>query len=191
MKHPKCLFHRKYVCGKMVSIDDHVASTWKWVMDGEGVATEKVDGVCCAIINGRLHKRMNRKIAEALGLPIADPDPMKKRWDVWVEVDQTGLEDRWLMRAYRNTPWCREDGTYEAVGLHFKGNPYGLDDDFLEKHGRIKHYPERTFEGIREYLRTHEIEGLVFWRGEEVGCQICREDFNFEWPVTQRGQDHD
>lgn len=183
MKHPKCLFRRQFVNGRQASIDDHVSNTFKWVMNGEGVATEKVDGMCCAIIDGKLHRLMNRKIAESLGVTYVDPDPMKKRWDVWVEVDETELDGRWLYRAFVNTPWCREDGTYEAVGPHFKGNPYGLDDDFLERHGRIKHDVPRTFEGIKDYLRTHEIEGLVFWRGQEVGCQICRKDFGFEWPV--------
>lgn len=183
MKHPKCLFRRQFKNGKQFTIDDHVSNTFKWVMDGDGVATEKVDGMCCAIIDGKLHRLMNRKIAESLGVAYVDPDPMKKRWDVWVEVDETELDGRWLYRAFVNTPWCREDGTYEAVGPHFKGNPYGLDDDFLERHGRIKHDVPRTYEGIKEYLRTHEIEGLVFWRGKEVGCQVCRKDFGFPWPV--------
>ena len=189
MKHPKCLFRRQFVNGRQASIDDHVSNTFKWVMNGEGVATEKVDGVPCAIIDGKLHRQMSRKLAMAMGIPFTDPDPVKKRWDVWVEVDRSDPAEKWFWRAYLNTPWCREDGTYEAVGPHFKGNPYGLDEDFLERHGRIKHDVPRTFEGIKDYLRTHEIEGLVFWRGQEVGCQICRKDFGFEWPVKGDSND--
>jgi hypothetical protein len=83
-----------------------------------------------------------------------------------------------------NTPWVNEDGTYEAVGLHFQRNPYKLDDDFLERHGRIriKDCP-RDFDGIREYLRTHNIEGIVFHRGNGEMCKIRRKDFGFKWPV--------
>ena len=37
-------------------------------------------------------------------------------------------------------------------------------------------------EGLREYLRTHNIEGLVFWKDGEPQCKIKRSDFGFKWP---------
>jgi len=78
----------------------------------------------------------------------------------------------------------RTDGTYEAVGLHFQGNPYGLDEDFLERHGRIKIKDcPRTFDGIREWLRVHPVEGIVFWLDGEPKCKIKRSDFGFKWPT--------
>lgn len=39
----------------------------------------------------------------------------------------------------------------------------------------------RDFEDIKEYLRTHMIEGIVFHRGNGEMCKIKRTDFNFEW----------
>ena len=53
----------------------------------------------------------------------------------------------------------------------------------LKKHGKriVKDAP-RTFEGLREYLRTHNIEGLVFWKGGEPQCKIKRSDFGIKWP---------
>ena len=50
------------------------------------------------------------------------------------------------------------DGTYEAIGPHFQSNPYKLTYDVLVRHGReiVKDVP-RSFEGLREYLRDHEI----------------------------------
>lgn len=40
----------------------------------------------------------------------------------------------------------------------------------------------RTYEGIREYLETHYIEGIVFYRGTCAEmCKIKRSDFGFEW----------
>ena len=75
------------------------------------------------------------------------------------------------------------DGTYEAIGPHFQSNPYKLTYDVLVRHGReiVKDVP-RSFEGLREYLRDHEIEGLVFWRNGEPQCKIKRSDFGFTWP---------
>lgn len=50
----------------------------------------------------------------------------------------------------------------------------------LKKHGKriVKDAP-RTFEGLREYLRTHNIEGLVFWKGGEPQCKIKRSPSSF------------
>ena len=54
----------------------------------------------------------------------------------------------------------------------------------MERHGRIviKDFP-RDFEGMREYFRTHEIEGVVFHRGNGEMCKIKRSDFGFKWPT--------
>jgi hypothetical protein len=94
-------------------------------------------------------------------------------------------EHKWYVNAYNNTP-SRPDGTYEAIGKHFQGNPYGLSDDILEPHGAHIIEVERTFEGIKEYLRTHNIEGIVFWKDGEPKCKIKRSDFGFEWPARVR-----
>ena len=154
------------------------------------MATEKVDGAACAVINGRLWKRYDAKKGKT---PPADaiaccpsPDPVTGHWPHWVLVDAHNRADRWFVRAYINTPWIEDwdDWTFEAVGVHFQGNPYGLDDDFLEPHGRIKIKDcPRSFEGIREWLRVHEVEGIVFWEGGEPRCKIKRSDFGFPWPV--------
>lgn len=39
----------------------------------------------------------------------------------------------------------------------------------------------RSFEGIRDYLQEHYIEGIVFWRNGEPRCKIKRSDFGFKW----------
>ena len=74
-----------------------------------------------------------------------------------------------------------EDGTYEAIGLHFHGNPYKLKVDTLVRHGFDFIIVERTFEGIRDYLKQHKIEGIVFWKDGKPWCKIKRTDFGFEW----------
>lgn len=189
MKKIPTLFEREYGDdGRIVAVKPIAHPGCEWVLEGEGEATEKVDGACCAIINGRLWKRFDakpgRKIQPGAIPCITRADPITGHWPHWAMVDAKSKGDKWFVEAWANTPWAKEDGTYEAVGVHFQSNPYGLDADFLERHGRIKIKDcLRTFEGIREYLRTHEIEGIVWHRGNGEMCKIKRRDFGFEWPV--------
>lgn len=168
----------------------------EWVLDGIGEATVKVDGAACAIINGVFYKRYDARNGKPIpngAIPCqAQPDPVTGHFPCWVKVDPRRAGDKWFINAWNNTPWIGDsleeaDGTYEAVGLHFQGNPYGLDDDFLEKHGRIKIKDlDRSYTGIKEWLRTHEEEGIVFWRNGKPGCKIKRSDFGFEWAVKDK-----
>ena len=191
MKKIPTLFEREYGDdGGVIAVKPIVRSGLGWVLDGEGEATEKVDGACCAIINGRLWKRFDakpgRKIPQGAIPCITRADPITGHWPHWVLVDTKSSGDKWFVEAYKNSPWCREDGTYEAVGIHFQSNPYGLDADFLERHGRIKIRDcPRDFDGIREYLRTHDIEGIVWWKDGEPQCKIKRKDFGFPWPIKE------
>ena len=52
MKKIPTLFERIYENHKVVGITDKVAPSMEWVLQGEGVATLKIDGSCCAIIDG-------------------------------------------------------------------------------------------------------------------------------------------
>ena len=56
-----------------------------------------------------------------------------------------------------------------------------VDGEFTHGKRIVKDAP-RTFDGLREYLRTHNIEGLVFWKDGEPQCKIKRSDFGFKWP---------
>lgn len=96
--------------------------------------------------------------------------------------------DKWFVAAGDNSSVWGKDGTYEAVGPHFQGNPYDLPRDYLIAHGSYVKDVPRSFEGIREYLRTHKLEGLVFWRDGEPQCKIKRTDFGFPWPVKEDDQ---
>ena len=189
MKKIPTLFEREFDDGgKLKRVLETPKPGFEWVFDGEGVATEKVDGACCAIIGGKFYKRFDakegRKIPDGAIPCMPMRDPYTGHWPHWLPVDFERGGDKWFVAAYKNSPWITEDGTYEAVGPHFQNNPYGLDEDCLEKHGRIviRDCP-RTFEGIREYLRTHEIEGICFWRDGKPMCKIKRSDFGFKWPV--------
>ena len=182
------LFKRKFVGGHIVECMPIVTPGCEWVIMGEGVATEKIDGACCALINSILYKRYDAKHGKTPprgAIPCQpEPDPVTGHWPHWARLSDPYGADKWFIRAWTNTTWANEDGTYEAVGPHFQSNPYGLDEDFLERHGRIK-IPNcpRDYNGIKKWLSEHEVEGIVFHRGNGDMCKIKRTDFGYEWPI--------
>lgn len=191
MKKIPTLFEREYANHRVVGITDKVCPGMEWVLEGEGTATVKIDGSCCAIINGVLYKRYDAKKGKnppAGAIPCCEPDPVTGHWPHWVKVDNGNPGDKWFIEAYKCKEWSLDgqpldDGTYEAIGTHFQGNPYGYTIDVLVRHGEATIEVERTFDGIKEYLRTHTIEGIVFWKDGEPKCKIKRTDFGFDWPV--------
>ena len=188
MKKIPTLFKREFANHKVVGITDEVTPGMEWVLEGEGEATIKFDGACCAVINGIFYKRFDakkgRKIPEG-AIPCCEPDPITGHWPHWVKVDENNPADKWFIEAYNHALLLR-DGTYEAIGLHFQGNPYGLDKDILIRHGAGEMGDvARDFVSIREYLKTHIVEGIVFWKDGEPQCKIKRTDFGFEWPVKE------
>ena len=61
MKKIPTLFERVFENHKKVGILPNVTPGMEWVLEGEGIATEKMDGSCCAIINGVFYKRYDAK----------------------------------------------------------------------------------------------------------------------------------
>ena len=183
MKKIPTLFERKFQNHRVIGITDKVTEGLEWVLEGKGTATEKIDGSCTAIIDGVFYKRYDArkgKKAPKGAIPCCDPDPITGHHPHWVKVDENNPADKWFVNAYKNTPEI-VDGTYEAIGVHFQDNPYGLCDDILERHG-VKHIEvERSFEGIKKYLEENNIEGIVFWLDGEPKCKIKRSDFGFNW----------
>lgn len=191
MKKIPTLFERVYENHKVIDVLPKVTEGMEWVLDGEGVATVKFDGSCCAIINGEFYKRYDakkgRKVPEGAIKCQDEPDPITGHLPCWVKVDENKPEDKWFREAYYITSmWTNQgltlaDGTYEAVGVHFQGNPYNYKEDSLVKHGAEVIEVERTFEGIKKYLSENYIEGIVFWRDGQPQCKIKHSDFGFEW----------
>ena len=187
MKKMPTLFVREFGHrGNILRVTDKVTEGCEWVVNGEGVATEKLDGSCTALIDGKFYKRFDWKLGRKLpdgAIPCQESaDLVTGHFPHWVKVDPTNPADKWFWNAYINTPWAVEDGTYEAVGLHFQGNPYEMDDDFLEMHGRRKLYNvPRDYEGLRAYLKVNDIEGIVWHRGNGEMCKLKRSDFGYRW----------
>jgi len=195
MKKIPTLFQRVYdEKGRVIGITEEVTPGCEWVFNGEGVATIKWDGACCAILKKKFYKRYDAKRGKTPpegAIPCCDPDPVTGHWPHWVEVDPDNPADKWFAAAKENYVSLRKlkgapilSGTYEAIGEHFQGNPYKIQGDTLVPHGDDPIIlPERSFEGIRDYLSKNAIEGIVFWKGDKPRCKIKRKDFGLKWPV--------
>lgn len=188
MKKIPTLFERVYENHKVVGITDKATPGMEWALAGEGIATVKYDGSCCAIINGEFYKRYDAKH----GKPIPDgaikcqdePDPVTGHMPCWVKCDRNNPADKWFWAAYDSEfTFLKTDGTYEAVGIHFQGNPYDLDCDKLLRHGIAVIGSEliRSYDGIKQWLSENHEEGIVFWKDGEPRCKIKRSDLGFEW----------
>lgn len=195
MKKIPTLFKREFQDHNVISISPELSNPdLVWVLAGEGLATEKIDGACCAIIDGRFYKRYDAKknkkgvmkTPPANAIPCDDPDPVTGHWPHWLPIGENAPSDHWFIAAMQNTPGELADGTYEAVGPHFNSNPHRLEQDVLVRHGeKVIDLAERSFECIREYLATHNIEGIVFWKDGEPRCKIKRKDFGLKWPADE------
>ena len=192
MKKIPTLFEREFKDHKVVKVLPKVHPGMEWVLEGEGVATVKYDGSCCAVIDGEYYKRYDckkGKIPPEGFIPCCKPDTITGHWPGWVKVDEKNPADKWFVTAYEMTVMLENygmklsDGTYEAVGRCFQNNPYNFTSNKLIKHGKNIIEVERTFEGIKKYLSELSIEGLVLFRDGFLRCSIRRSDFGFEWPV--------
>ena len=193
MKKIPTLFTRVYENRKIIDILPEITPGCEEAFIN-GKATVKIDGSCCAIINGEFYKRYDAKKGKTPpegAIPCCDPDPITGHWPHWVKVNPDDPGDKWFVEAYKTTvfmyfnfiqePVC--DGTYEAIGKHFNGNPYNIEYDILSLHGTIEADVPRTFEGVKEWLKNNNEEGLVFWLNGKPVCKIKRSDFGLEWPV--------
>lgn len=188
MKKIPTLFERIYDNDKIVGITDHITPGCEEAFKN-GIATVKFDGACCAIMNGEFYKRYDCKKGKTPpegAIACCEPDPITGHWPHWVKVDFNNPADKWFYGAYIHSgSTLLSDGTYEAVGPHFQGNPYELYCEELVKHGDLIINVDRDFNSIKEYLEDHKIEGLVFWLNGEPVCKIKRSDFGFSWPCKK------
>ena len=177
------LFKREYKSTRLIFHEFSLGC--EWVFNGEGWPTVKIDGTACLISDGVLYKRYDAKKGKQPPenwIPCEEsPDPNTGHWPGWVPVGD-GPEDQWHREAFDHC--SKSDGTYELIGPKVQGNPYNLLCHHLVKHGQRIHDPiERTFEGIRAYLESSNIEGIVWYHPNGRMCKVKRKDFGFKWPV--------
>jgi len=154
-----------------------------WVLDGEGIATCKYDGSCCAVIDGLLYKRRVLKDgAEPLNsYRWVDTDLNTKKSIFWAPVDPDDPADQWHRYAFQSaTRW--DDGTYELVGPKVQGNPEKYPFHTLLLHKAAEEFADvpRSFLGLKEWLKPLDIEGLVFTHADGRRAKIKKKDFGLK-----------
>lgn len=188
MKKIPTLFERQFANHRVVGITDNVTPGMEWVLAGEGEATIKWDGSCCAVIDGVFYRRYDAKKGKKPpegAIPCGNPDPITGHHPHWVAVDWSNPADKWFVEAFNNSGFPKKNGTFEAVGPHFQGNPYNLSHDQLIRHGVHKVEVPRSLYGLRTFFESAYIEGIVFWKDGAPRCKIKRSDFGLDWPVTK------
>ena len=177
MKKIPTIFNRSYRAG-IVRVINMQYPKCDWVFNGDGVATRKWDGTCCMIDGGDFFKRRCVK----KGKPIPDEfdeesfDENTGKAFGWMPVTE---DDKWHMEAF----WPgMADGTYELVGPKVQGNVEKFATHTLIKHKRGHEYHGvlRTFDGIRDFMKDKDIEGIVFHRDNGQMAKIKKSDYGME-----------
>ena len=207
MKKIPSLFKRDYEGSRQVY--DEVVPGSEWVIEGQGIATELVDGEPCLIEGGRLFRKLtvtgelvrDGKTPDGWKASAEGPSPKTGRWPGWVPVGLSA-EDCHHREAvdlgevyYTVSPKERipmagpfhsaPDGTYELVGPKICGNPYRLSCHKLVLHGldRSRRVP-RTFIGLRNFFAVCPIKGIVWHHSDGRMVKVKRKDFGFSWPAS-------
>ena len=177
MKKMPTIFNRNYE-GKKPKVFNMQHPDCDWVFNGEGTATRKWDGTCCMIKDGDYFKRRCVKMGTYIPLDFIEEEFQEstgKRFG-WVPVTE---EDKWHMEI---NPAAYDDGTYELIGPKIQGNPEGYDRHVLVSHRWGKEYIGvlRTFDGIRDFMKDMDIEGIVFHHPDGRMARIKKSDYGME-----------
>lgn len=205
MKKIKSLFKRDYEGTHLVY--NHVVEGCEWVLYGEGEATQKYDGTCCAVMNKILYKRFDRKLNKSAGkrkraghsgpwniddfktAPVGwfeaqSWDAISGHWPGWLPVGY-GPEDKYFneaLDAYADQfDELPPNGTYELIGEKVNGNNEQINGHILIKHGEVSISGiadcPRDFQGIMHWLSDKDIEGIVWYHPDGRMCKIKKSDF--------------
>jgi len=167
-------------------VTPEVTAGCEWALAGEGVATRKYDGMCCAVIDGALWKRREVKLGKPVpaGFVQTDEDSVTGKKFGWLKVGD-GPDDKYFSEAVMHYETDFRDGTYELVGPKVQGNPEGYKERFILKHSEaalLRDVP-RTFHGIMLYLESGDVEGIVFHHEDGRMAKIKGKDFGIKRAV--------
>lgn len=191
------LFQRNYDGDRQVR--DEVVPGAEWVINGEGVATRKWDGLAVMHKDGQWFKRYDAKAFTMDGnirrnynrtppegfIPVQDPDPNTGHWPGWVPCDAGNPADKLLYETIaKHAGVTFGNSTYELVGpkIGTRGgaNPEKLADHFLIEHGAhmIGSVP-RTFDALKKWFADVDIEGIVWHHPDGQMVKIKKKDFGY------------
>lgn len=162
-----------------------------WVRDGEGWPTRKLDGMCCAVIDGVFVKRREIKKGkpEPDGFVLTELDETTGKRVGWVPVGD-GPEDKYFREAAEKILFPDDrDVTYELVGPKSQGNIEGFPSHTLVEHGceelrLLTEIVPRDFDGLRKWLAERPIEGIVWHHPDGRMAKIKGRDFGHWRPKS-------
>ena len=104
MKKIPTLFEREFENHRIIKILPNVRPDLAWVLNGEGVATIKWDGACCAVIGGVFYRRYDAKKGKTIP-PNAikcqeEADAVTGHLPCWVPCDRSASGDKWFWDAF-------------------------------------------------------------------------------------------
>lgn len=159
----------------------------EWVYDGSTVyyITQKFDGSSCAIIDGVLYKRYVSRYdghgPPPNSIPCDHRDPNIGEQPFWTTCDRGNSDDVYHFEAFdKQDSW--EDGTYELCGEKVKRNREQVaSGHVLIKHGSVvMQCNDLSYIGLKLYLATQDIEGLVIHSLDGRMCKIRQIDFGMQ-----------
>lgn len=179
MKKIISLFRRNYETDHLVR--DEIVLGAEWVSSGEGIPTQKFDGTCCMVREGKLYKRYDAKKGKQPpeGFePAQDEDAKTGHWPGWVPVGDSAA-DLYHREAFGAGDF--EDGTYELCGPKVQRNPENFEKHTLVRHG-AEVLPDcpRDFEGLKSYFQNHNMEGIVWHHPDGRMVKIKGRDFGIK-----------
>ena len=165
---------------------DEMSPGCEWISSPDAIATRKHDGTCCLVRDGRLYRRYEvkkgKKPPEGFE-PSQPPDENTGKQPGWLPVTDA-KQDRWHIEAADNAladGWMVPDGTYELVGPKVQGNPERYDTHRFLLHGceQLRDVPT-DFEGLRDWLSRHDVEGIVWHHHDGRMAKIKKKDFGLK-----------
>lgn len=192
MKKIPSLFQRPHDDPERLVIDQ-VTPGCEWVLKGEGVATAKLDGSACAVINGILYKRYDNSRLKGRDTRVQRTAPL----DDWIHCQDTNEKGKFIYWIpiknkdyYHQIAWAwaqgdLSDGTYELVGPDVQDNPHKFLYNCLIKHGAIQiscKYDLSSYDAIRKFLEQDtDYEGIVWHHPDGRMAKITKKKFGIPW----------
>lgn len=160
----------------------------EWVINGEGVATRKYDGMCCMVRDHKLYKRCEVKEGRATPADFeqVDFDPETGKAYGWVQVGW-GSEDKYFREAIEKhganpDKVSLADGTYELLGPKVQGNSENFSKHLLKKHSLATELEDvpTDYDSLEQWLTDKKIEGIVWHHPDGRMVKIKKKDFGLK-----------
>lgn len=153
----------------------------EWVIDGDGKATRKFNGMCAMFRDGKLYKRLqvkSGKLAPA-DFELLQTDEKTGKAVGWVPVGDSAGDQyfREAAASARARDGLVPDGTYELVGPKVQNNSEGYFAHRLLPHGEERCAAPRTFDALKVWLSYENIEGVVWHHPDGRKAKIKKQDF--------------